>query len=62
MGVGVDRKTIASQVGKGCAQLHDRRMVGLRVARLDALAVARPEPNKTAPERRRFRVIEGGGN
>jgi hypothetical protein len=32
----VDRKTIARlalQVGKGCAELHDRRVVGVRVAR-----------------------------
>jgi IS1 family transposase len=35
---GVDRKTVARlalKVGKGCAELHDRRMVGLRVARLE---------------------------
>jgi IS1 family transposase len=35
---GVDRKTVgrlALQVGKGCAELHDRRMVGIRVARLE---------------------------
>ncbi len=34
----VDRKTVARlalQVGVGCAELHDRRMVGLRVARLE---------------------------
>jgi IS1 family transposase len=35
---GVDRKTIARlalSVGKGCAELHDRRMVGVRVARIE---------------------------
>jgi IS1 family transposase len=34
----VDRKTVARlalQVGKGCAELHDRRIVGLRVARIE---------------------------
>ena len=34
----VDRKTVARlalQVGKGCAELHDRRMVGVRVARIE---------------------------
>src|SRR6266849_4632039 len=34
----VDRKTVAHlalQVGKGCAELHDRRMVGIRVARIE---------------------------
>lgn len=34
----VDRKTVARlalQVGKGCAELHDRRLVGLRIARLE---------------------------
>jgi IS1 family transposase len=34
----VDRKTVARlalQVGKGCAELHDRLMVGIRVARLE---------------------------
>ncbi len=34
----VDRKTVARlalQVGKGCAELHDRRMIGLRIARLE---------------------------
>jgi IS1 family transposase len=36
--VGVNRETVgtlALRVGKGCAELHDRRMVGLRVARLE---------------------------
>ncbi len=36
--VGVDRETVgklALQVGRGCAEFHDRRMVGLRVARLE---------------------------
>jgi len=36
--VDVDRKTVARlalQVGKGCAELHDRRVVGVRVARLE---------------------------
>jgi len=36
--IGVDRKTVARlalQVGKGCAELHDRRMVGVRVARIE---------------------------
>jgi hypothetical protein len=35
---GVDRKTVARlalQVGKGCAELQDRRMVGVRVARIE---------------------------
>jgi IS1 family transposase len=35
---GVDRKTIARlalQIGKGCAELHDRRVVGVRVARIE---------------------------
>jgi IS1 family transposase len=35
---GVDRKTVARlalQVGRGCAELHDRRMVGVRIARLE---------------------------
>jgi IS1 family transposase len=34
----VDRKTVARlalQVGKGCAELHDRRMVGVRVNRIE---------------------------
>ena len=34
----VDRKTVARlalRVGRGCAELHDRRMVGLRIARLE---------------------------
>jgi len=34
----VDRKTVARlalHVGKGCAELHDRRVVGLRVARVE---------------------------
>jgi IS1 family transposase len=34
----VDRKTVARlalQVGKGCAELHDRRIVGVRVARIE---------------------------
>jgi len=34
----VDRKTVARlalQVGKGCAELHDRRVVGVRVARIE---------------------------
>ena len=34
----VDRKTVARlalQVGKGCAELHDRRMVGVRIARIE---------------------------
>jgi hypothetical protein len=33
-----DRKTVARpalQVGRGCAALHDRRMVGVRVARIE---------------------------
>ena len=36
--VGVDRETVgklALQVGKGCAELHDRMMVGLRVPRCE---------------------------
>lgn len=36
--VGVNRKTVAQlalQVGKGCAELHDRMMVGLRVPRIE---------------------------
>lgn len=36
--VGVDRETVgklALRVGKGCAELHDRRMVGVRVARIE---------------------------
>jgi hypothetical protein len=36
--VGVNRETVgkfALQVGKGCAELHDRRMVGIRVARIE---------------------------
>jgi hypothetical protein len=35
---GVDRKTVARlalQVGKGCAEFHDRRMVGVRVNRIE---------------------------
>lgn len=35
---GVNRKTVgklALDVGKGCAELHDRRVIGLRVARLE---------------------------
>src|SRR6266511_2267623 len=35
---GVNRKTVgrlALQVGKGCAELHDRMMVGIRVNRLE---------------------------
>jgi IS1 family transposase len=35
---GVDRKTVARlalRVGKGCAELHDRRMVGVRVSRIE---------------------------
>ena len=35
---GVDRETVgklALQVGKGCAELHDRRMVGVRTGRLE---------------------------
>jgi hypothetical protein len=35
---GVDHKTVARlalQVGRGCAELHDRRVVGVRVARLE---------------------------
>jgi IS1 family transposase len=35
---GVNRETVgklALQVGKGCAELHDRRMVGIRVARIE---------------------------
>lgn len=34
----IDRKTVARlalQVGNGCAELHDRRMVGLRIARVE---------------------------
>src|SRR3954462_10256200 len=36
--VGVDKKTVASlalRVGTGCAELHDRMMVGLRVPRCE---------------------------
>jgi IS1 family transposase len=36
--VGVNRKTVghlALQVGKACAELHDRTMVGLRVGRIE---------------------------
>jgi len=36
--VGVDRETVgklALQVGKGCAELHDRRVVGIRTGRLE---------------------------
>src|SRR5215471_407911 len=36
--VGADRETVgklALQVGKGCAELHDRRMVGVRTGRLE---------------------------
>src|SRR6266849_8623904 len=36
--VGVNRETVgklALQVGKGCAELHDRRVVGIRVARIE---------------------------
>ena len=36
--VGVDRETVAKlamQVGQGCINLHDNRMVGLRVARVE---------------------------
>jgi hypothetical protein len=36
--VGVDRETVgklALQVGKGCAELHDRRFVGIRTGRLE---------------------------
>ena len=36
--VGVNRETVgklALQVGKGCAELHDRRMVGVRVNRIE---------------------------
>ncbi|SRR5579871_3008890 len=36
--VGVNRETVgklALQVGKCCAELHDRRMVGIRVARIE---------------------------
>jgi IS1 family transposase len=36
--VGVDRETVgklALRVGQGCAELHDRRMVGVRVARIE---------------------------
>ena len=35
---GVDRKTVARlalRVGRGCAELHDRMMVGVRVQRLE---------------------------
>ncbi len=35
---GVNRETVgklALQVGKGCAELHDRRVVGVRVARIE---------------------------
>src|SRR6202163_2573178 len=35
---GVDRKSVAKlalQVGQGCAELHDRRMVGVRVNRIE---------------------------
>src|SRR5258708_24903127 len=35
---GVNRETVgklALQVGKGCAELHDRRVVGIRVARIE---------------------------
>jgi hypothetical protein len=34
----VNRETVgklALQVGKGCAELHDRRMVGIRTGRLE---------------------------
>jgi len=36
--VGVNRETVgklALQVGKGCAELHDRRVLGVRVARIE---------------------------
>jgi IS1 family transposase len=36
--VGVDKKTVANlalRVGNGCTELHDRMMVGLRVARIE---------------------------
>src|SRR5690349_17219995 len=35
---GVDRKTIARlalRVGRGCAELHDRTMIGIRTGRLE---------------------------
>src|ERR1700686_14922 len=35
---GVNRETVgklALQVGRGCAELHDRRMVGIRVNRIE---------------------------
>lgn len=35
---GVNRETVgklALQIGRGCAELHDRRMIGLRIARLE---------------------------
>src|SRR6266852_9822156 len=35
---GVNRETVgklALQIGKGCAELHDRRMVGVRVNRIE---------------------------
>jgi hypothetical protein len=34
----IDRKTVARlalQVGRGCAELHDRRVVGVRVSRIE---------------------------
>jgi hypothetical protein len=36
--VGVNRETVsklALQVGKGCAELHDRRMIGIPTGRLE---------------------------
>lgn len=30
-----DRKTVALRVGRGCAELHDRMMVGVRVGRIE---------------------------
>jgi hypothetical protein len=36
--VGVNRETVgklALQIGRGCAELHDRRVVGVRVARIE---------------------------
>jgi hypothetical protein len=76
---GVNRENVAKialAVGEGCAELHDRVMVGLRVNRIEcdelwafvqrkrieaALAAVPPVPTPTAPDRRReFRVIDGG--
>jgi hypothetical protein len=45
---GTDRKTVARlalSVGRGCAELHDRLMVGIRVNRLE---LARKEADRLA--------------